>query len=129
MIGLKDGIYTNLVEEINKDGIRLSGGEQQKLVLARVLYKDSPIIILDEPTAALDPLSENEIYQKYRQLSKNKITLFVSHRLASGKFCDKILVIDNGVVAEIGTHNDLIKLKGIYYNLYKIQKDSFNRGK
>lgn len=129
LIGLKDGIYTNLVEEINKDGIRLSGGEQQKLVLARVLYKDSPIIILDEPTAALDPLSENEIYQKYRQLSKNKITLFVSHRLASGKFCDKILVIDNGVVAEIGTHNDLIKLKGIYYNLYKIQKDSFNRGK
>lgn len=123
---LKDGLHTRLVEEVNKDGVKLSGGELQKLVIARMLYKDSPIIIFDEPTAALDPLSENELYQKYHQLSKNKTTLFISHRLASTNFCDSILVIDNGSLAEMGSHKDLMKHKGIYYKLYELQKNSFN---
>lgn len=106
---------------IYEDGIELSGGQTQKLLLSRAIYKDSPIIILDEPTAALDPISESEIYQKYSEISNNKLSLFISHRLASTRFCDRVLYFENGKIIEEGNHYDLLSKKGKYYDLYQVQ--------
>lgn len=112
---------TLLVREVNDDAVELSGGEKQKLALARALYKDAPIIILDEPTAALDPIAENEVYQKYAELTRGKTSIYISHRLASTRFCDRILFIDNHVISEMGTHDELMKLGGKYSRMFEIQ--------
>lgn len=103
------------------DGINLSGGETQKLLLARALYKQVPVIILDEPTAALDPIAENRLYESYDDIMKNKTTIFISHRLASTRFCNRILMLENGKVVEEGTHEQLIRKKGIYNKLFETQ--------
>jgi ABC-type multidrug transport system fused ATPase/permease subunit len=99
----------------------LSGGEKQKLALARALYKDSPVIILDEPTAALDPIAENEMYRQYAAFTEGKTSVYISHRLASTRFCDRILFIDGKTVAEEGTHDELIKQGGKYARMYAVQ--------
>lgn len=106
---------------VYKNAVDFSGGEKQKLLLARALYKDAPILILDEPTAALDPIAENELYLKYNSLSENKVSFFISHRLSSTRFCDKILFLSGGVVAETGTHEELMAKKGKYYRMYNMQ--------
>ena len=116
---LPDGIDTKLDKQVNKNGIELSGGEAQKLMMARALYKNAPV--LDEPTAALDPIAENEIYLHYRDMTKGKTSLFISHRLASTQFCDRILFLDGGKIAEEGTHDELISNGGEYAKLYEIQ--------
>lgn len=103
------------------DGIELSGGQSQKLMLARALYKDAPVLVLDEPTAALDAIAENEVYQEYAQLASGKTSLFISHRLASTRFCDAILFMDHGQVLESGTHDQLIANNGRYAQMYHIQ--------
>ena len=103
------------------DGVNLSGGETQKLLLARALYKQAPIIILDEPTAALDPLAENRLYETYDEIMKDKTTLFVSHRLASTRFCNRIMLIEDGRILEEGTHEELLKRKGVYNTLFETQ--------
>lgn len=118
---LNDGYNTILVKGIFDDAIDLSGGENQKLMLARALYKNAPILILDEPTAALDPISENELYMKYAELCKDKTSFFISHRLSSTRFCDRIVFIENGTIKEIGTHDELIKLNGSYAKMFEIQ--------
>lgn len=110
-----------LLKAANENGIELSGGQIQKLLLARALYKDAPIVLLDEPTAALDPIAESNLYNQFNDLVQNKTSFFVSHRLASTRFCDKILFLDKGKIIEQGTHDDLIKLNGKYAELYKIQ--------
>lgn len=115
------GIDTRLDKQINKDGLELSGGEAQKLMMARALYKNAPILVLDEPTAALDPIAENEIYLQYRDMTDGKTSLFISHRLASTRFCDRILFLKDGKIAEQGSHEDLIALDGEYAKLYEIQ--------
>ena len=115
------GIDTRLDKQINKDGIELSGGEAQKLMMARALYKDAPVLVLDEPTAALDPIAENEIYLQYRDMTEGKTSLFISHRLASTRFCDRILFLKDGKIAEEGTHSELIALGGEYAKLFEIQ--------
>jgi ABC-type multidrug transport system fused ATPase/permease subunit len=115
------GIDTILLKIMKKDGLELSGGEAQKLMLARALYKNAPIMLLDEPTAALDPIAENEIYMKYNQLSYEKTSIFISHRLASTRFCDKVVFINNGEVSEMGTHEELIKKGGKYAEIFEIQ--------
>jgi ATP-binding cassette, subfamily B, bacterial len=102
-------------------GIILSGGQQQKLLMARALYKDAPVLILDEPTAALDPIAESEIYEKFHNLSKNKTVIYISHRLASTRFCDNIVYIKNGTAAEVGTHDGLIQKGGEYAAMFEIQ--------
>lgn len=117
----ENGADTLLDKELNKGGIDLSGGEMQKLFLARALYKDAPIIILDEPTAALDPIAENDLYIKFNDLTKNKTAFYISHRLSSTRFCDRILYLKDGQIAESGTHEELMALKGDYFRMYEMQ--------
>lgn len=112
---------TLMVRDVYKEAVDFSGGEKQKLLLAKAIYKNAPILILDEPTAALDPIAENELYLKYNEMTNEKISFFISHRLSSTRFCDRILFIKNGTVAESGTHKELMELKGSYYRMYQIQ--------
>ena len=116
------GTETCLYRDFDKDGIEISGGEAQKIALARALYKDAPFIILDEPTAALDPVSEYEVYSRFNHLAGNKTAIYISHRLASCRFCDKIAVFDGGQVVQIGSHNALLaQEEGRYYELWQAQ--------
>lgn len=110
-----------MVKDVYKNAVDFSGGEKQKLLLAKAIYKNAPVLILDEPTAALDPIAENELYLKYNEMTNDKISFFISHRLSSTRFCDKILFIKNGTIAESGTHEELMALKGAYYRMYQVQ--------
>ena len=121
------GLNTPLVKGITKISAEMSGGETQRLMLARALYKDAPVIILDEPTAALDPIAESELYQKYNELTKDKTSIFISHRLASTHFCDKIAFIDEGRVAEYGTHDELVAAGGKYAEMFAIQSHYYRK--
>lgn len=116
-----EGVNTHIGREVYLDGVMLSGGQTQRLMLARALYKDGPILVLDEPTAALDPLAENDIYMKYNEMTAGKTSVFISHRLASTRFCDRILFIANGGIAEEGTHDELLALGGAYADLFEVQ--------
>lgn len=122
---LPNGKETLLVKEVQEGAISLSGGETQKLALARALYKNGKILVLDEPTAALDPIAESEIYQKYNELSEGKTALFISHRLASTRFCDRIFYVGNGRVAEMGTHEELMTLGGKYAEMFRVQSQYY----
>lgn len=113
---LPNGLQTPVFKYYDIDGVEPSGGEQQKLAIARALYKNAPIVILDEPTAALDPVSEYEIYNQFDQLIAGKTAIYISHRLSSCKFCDKIAVFANGNIIEYGTHDELIQIKGGAYS-------------
>ncbi len=108
-------------KNVYKNAVDFSGGEKQKLLLAKAIYKNAPVLILDEPTAALDPIAENELYLKYNEMTSGKISFFISHRLSSTRFCDRILFIKNGRIAESGTHEELMAQKGAYYRMYQIQ--------
>ncbi len=110
-----------LVKDVHDDATELSGGETQRLMLARALYKNSPILILDEPTAALDPISEHNLYERYNELSTNKTAIYISHRLASTRFCDRIILLGEKGIIEEGTHQELLDLQGKYYELFEIQ--------
>lgn len=112
---------TLMVKDVYKNAADFSGGEKQELLLAKAVYKNAPVLILDEPTAALDPISENELYLKYNELTEDKISFFISHRLSSTRFCDRILFIKDGAVAESGTHEELMAKKGAYYRMYQTQ--------
>lgn len=120
--GLEKGIETALHRDFENDGIDLSGGEEQRLALARALYKDAPFVVLDEPTAALDPIGEAEVYENFNKLVDNKTSVFVSHRLSSCRFCDDILVFDHGAIVQRGPHDDLVSDRdGQYYALWNAQ--------
>ncbi len=125
---LPDGIDTPLNKQVYKNGIDLSGGEKQKLVLAKAIYKDAPILILDEPTAALDPIAENEMYLQYNALTKDKTSIYISHRLSSTRFCDRIVFIENGKIIEEGTHTMLMKQGGKYAEMFEIQSHYYKDG-
>ncbi len=118
---LEKGVHSNIYRNFELDGFEPSGGEGQKLSLARAFYKDSPFVILDEPTAALDPRSEYEIYQHFNQMVKGKTAVYISHRLASCRFCDRILVLMNGQIKEYGTHEELMNKGGIYLEMFHMQ--------
>lgn len=117
---LPQGVRTRLYNN-NGSGVDLSGGEAQRTAIARALYKDAPFVILDEPTAALDPIAEAEIYKQFSQMTAGKTVVYISHRMSSCKFCDRIIVLDHGRIAEDGTHDTLLANHGIYANLYETQ--------
>ena len=117
---MKDGLKTQLYNN-NGAGVDVSGGEAQRLAIARALYKDAPFVILDEPTAALDPIAEAQIYENFNEMVKNKTAIYISHRMSSCKFCDRIVVLDAGSIAETGTHDTLLEENGIYAKLYRTQ--------
>lgn len=125
---LPQGYETLLNREVYEGAILLSGGETQRLMLARALYKDGPIVVLDEPTAALDPLAEADMYQKYHEMTRGKSSLYISHRLASTRFCDRIILLDGGSICEEGTHQSLLEAGGKYAKLYGVQSKYYQEG-
>lgn len=122
--GLDTYLYKNFVQE----GVNISGGESQKIALARALYKDAHFIILDEPTAALDPIAEAEIYSKFNDIADNKTAIYISHRLSSCRFCDEILVFHQGHIVQQGSHNQLVEDKnGKYHQLWQAQAQYYTK--
>lgn len=121
LMTLDKGVHTELLKVLHDDGIDLSGGEKQKLALAKALYKDSPIVVLDEPTAALDALAECKLYMDFDSLIGNKTAIYISHRLASTKFCNRIAMFKDGKMIECGTHDELVAKDGAYSEMFKVQ--------
>ena len=119
--GFEKGLDQMMLKVIDEDGTDFSGGERQKLSIARGLYKDAPMVIMDEPTAALDALAEAEIYESFSGLVEGKTAVYISHRLASTRFCDKIALFDADGLAEYGTHDELMEKEGKYYEMFVIQ--------
>lgn len=126
---MKNGMDTKYDKTMWEEGIDLSGGEKQKLLLARALYKNSPIVILDEPTAALDSISEQNMYELYNGVMDSKSSIFISHRLASTRFCSCIILLENGEIIECGTHEELLSSKGKYYELFETQAKHYREEK
>ena len=126
---LPQGYDSHIGKNVYLDGIEFSGGQTQRLMLARALYKNGPFLVLDEPTAALDPIAENDIYQKYNEMTAGKSSVFISHRLASTRFCDRILFLKDGVIAEEGTHDQLLAQGGGYAKLFDIQARYYQEGR
>ncbi len=120
-------VHTRLYQDIDPNGIVLSGGEMQKLMLARALYKDADTLVLDEPTAALDPLAEAAMYARYNEMSRDKTSIFISHRLSSTRFCDRIVLLSEGRIAEEGSHESLIRLGGLYAELFRTQASYYQK--
>ncbi|MDE7002068.1 MAG: ATP-binding cassette domain-containing protein, partial [Lachnospiraceae bacterium] len=122
---LADRGRTMLVREINKTATDFSGGEKQRLLFARTLYQDTPLVILDEPTAALDPIAENELYLNYGRAMENKTSVYISHRLSSTRFCDRILLLEHGEIIEEGTHESLLAERTRYAELFEVQSQYY----
>ena len=125
---LSNGMDTHLQKGIYDDGVDLSGGELQKLVLARAIYKNGSILVLDEPTAALDPIAENNLYLKYRELTQGKTSIYISHRFASTRFCDRIVLLGDGVIQESGSHEELMESNGQYAYMFGVQSKYYKEG-
>lgn len=125
---LEEKGHTFLIKTSREKAIDLSGGQSQRMLLARALYKNGKINILDEPTAALDPIAENRIYEEYNAMSKNKTSIFISHRLASTRFCDRIILLEYGRIVEEGTHEELMKKNSIYKEMFEIQSRYYKDG-
>lgn len=122
---MPDGIKTYLYKDFDEHGVEISGGEAQKICLARAIYKGSPFIILDEPTAALDPISEHDVYTKFNSIVGTRTAIYISHRLSSCRFCDEITVMDHGEIVERGSHDDLIAAGGNYSKLWSAQAEYY----
>lgn len=124
---LKKGKFTSCERYLDSEGTELSGGERQKVILARALYKAAPILVLDEPSAALDPIAESALYDQYHEMTKNKTSIYISHRLSSTKFCDEVLLLDGGRITERGTHSELMKRKGTYAHMFEVQSHYYRQ--
>ena len=118
---LPDKENTLMVKDIHEGATAFSGGEQQRLLLARALYKDAPILVLDEPTAALDPIAENDLYMQYNTFAESKTSIYISHRLSSTRFCDRVVLLADGSAAEVGSHDELMCAGGAYADLFRLQ--------
>lgn len=118
---LPGGLDAKLEKKVYPEAVELSGGETQRLMMARMLYKDAPVILLDEPTAALDALAEQDIYERYNELTRGRTSVYISHRLASTRFCDRVILLEDGGIREEGTHEQLLALGGRYAELFQVQ--------
>ena len=118
---LTQGIHTSVYKNFDESGFQPSGGESQKLAIARAIYKDAPLLILDEPTSALDPKAEYELYERFHGMAEGKTAIFISHRLSSCKFCDTILLFEKGAILESGTHKELMDKQEKYYQMFNMQ--------
>ena len=123
---LENGVNTYLKKVFHHDAVELSGGEEQKLALAKVIYKNSPILIFDEPTSKMDVKAEENFYTNILKLFNDKTIILVTHRLSSIKYCNKILFLNDGTVAEYGTFDDLMEKKGLFYEMYNKQKNLYS---
>lgn len=123
---LANGKFTSAEKYLDSEGTELSGGERQKVILARALYKDAPILLLDEPSSALDPIAEAELYEKYHEMTQGKTSVYISHRLSSTKFCDEVLLLENGQIIEQGSHDELMKLEGKYAHMFNVQSHYYH---
>lgn len=123
---LKYGKDTFLSQVLDEEGVELSGGESQRLAMARAIYKNSPVLILDEPTAALSPKSEYDLYAKFKDISNEKTVLFISHKLAMCRLCDKIIVLEDGMLEKMDSHDELMKTDNLYSKMFRMQAESFN---
>ena len=122
MSSLPEREHTMLFREFDENGIEFSGGEGQKLAIARALYKDASFMILDEPTSALDPIAEYEIYHRFHEMANGKSAIFISHRLSSARFTDKVMVLSEGHICEYGSHDELMNIEnGVYKNMFQMQ--------
>lgn len=126
---LPHGLDTHIGREVYSDGVLLSGGQTQRLMLARALYKDGEVLVLDEPTAALDPIAESDMYGKYNEMAAGRTSVYISHRLASTRFCDRIIFLKDGQIAEEGTHEELLALQGGYADLFEVQSRYYREGR
>lgn len=124
---MKNDLSTFLYRNMDQEGVEISGGEAQKIALARALYKDAPIVVLDEPTAALDPVSEHEVYSGFRNLVGGRTAIFISHRLSSCRFCDEILVFHQGELVQRGSHEELVKEEGLYASMWRAQAQYYEK--
>ena len=128
LAAMPQGLDTALYQELDENGVTVSGGEAQKIAIARALYKDAPFIILDEPTAALDPVAEAEIYAKFNEIAGDKTAIYISHRLSSCRFCDEIAVFSDGRVIQQGTHETLLAQEtGKYAELWHAQAQYYTK--
>lgn len=125
---LPDHENSYITQQLEKTGVNFSGGERQKLLIARAYYQNGRLLILDEPTSALDPIAESKIYEKYYAMTEGKTSLFISHRLASTKFCDEILYLEKGKIIERGSHEELLKRQGAYAEMFEIQSHYYKEG-
>lgn len=125
--GLPQGLKTSMTKEFDENGMEFSQGQQQKLAISRMFYKDAGVLVLDEPTAALDPIAEYELYVNFNRLVSSKSAIYISHRLSSSKFCDKVAVFEKGQLCEYGSHDELIKLKGIYCKMFMAQASYYKQ--
>lgn len=125
----RQGIHMRsyMTKTMMEDGVELSGGQKQRFLLARALYKNAPVMVLDEPTAALDPIAESEVYEQYNRYTQGRTSVFISHRLASTKFSDRIIVLDGGEIAEMGTHEELMRAGGDYARMFEVQSSYYRR--
>ncbi len=122
ILSLKDGLATYMSKQFDSEGVEFSGGEGQKVAIARALYKDAPVVILDEPTSALDPIAEYDIYKRFSELADGKCAVYISHRLSSTRFTDKIAVFSDGKLCEYGNHKELMDIdNGLYRNMFEMQ--------
>ena len=121
LAGMPKGLDTELLKVVDDEGIDLSGGEKQKLALARALYKGAPMVVLDEPTAALDALAEKQLYERFDSMIGGRSAVYISHRLASTRFCDRIAMFKDGQMVEYGTHDELMARNGEYAHMFEVQ--------
>jgi len=124
---LQKGILTELLKVVDEEGVDFSGGEKQKLALARALYKNAPIVVLDEPTSALDAIAEQRLYQSFDKMIGKKSAVYISHRLASTRFCDNVAMFKSGEMIEYGTHESLMEKKGEYARMFELQAQYYQK--